>query len=424
MQPETILTVYVILLLAVTAGEQVLLQLNLRRTKKHGDSVPPEFRDFISPEAFRKSSRYTLSRGRLARVSELVTRALLVGMALTGLPGPILAFWTGILPGNLMPGLALIVSLSLILGLVQLPFTLYGQFRIEDLFGFNRMTPGLFLADLLKEALLSLAIGLPLLSLLFLFVETAGDLWWIIGLGITAGVQFLLTLIYPLWIAPLFNRFTPLEEGSLRSRLMNLASQADFPVRGIYIMDGSRRSRHSNAYFAGFGRARRIVLYDTLTEQLTDEQLEGVLAHEIGHWKKKHILTSFILSLAALTGIFYLLHLFLGWEALFTAFGLPGSSPAAAFALGIYFFSPFLVILTPLFSLFTRRHEYQADRYSAELTEHPEYLQEGLLRLSRNNLSNLIPHPAYSFFYYSHPTVSERIRVLDTAAGPQAKNPG
>ncbi len=421
MEPQTIITLYAVLLAAVTAAEQLLLQLNLQRAKKQGGTVPPEFQDSIPSEVLRRSTRYTISRGRLARISELTSRSLLLVLALTGLPGPMLSFWTAHLPGSIRPGLALIVSLSLLIGLVELPFSLYGQFRIEDRFGFNRMTLGLFLADLLREALLSLLIGLPLLALLFLFVETTGDLWWVIGFGITAGLQILLTLVYPLWIAPLFNRFSPLQEGSLRDRLLALAQRAHFPVQGIYIMDGSRRSRHSNAYFTGFGRSRRIVLYDTLTEQLTEDQLEGVLAHEIGHWKKKHILTGFLLSLAAMAAVFFLLHRFLEWDALFLAFGLDGSSPAAAFALGLYFFSPFLVLLTPAASLFTRRHEYQADQYSADLTGHPEYLKNGLIRLSKNNLSNLNPHPAYSFVYYSHPTVSERIRALEGAAPGKRK---
>lgn len=411
--PAFLIRTYVIILLVITLLEEGLLFLNLTYTKGRGKTLPPFFEGRISPDLFFRSIRYTLDRGRLAAVSELAEKLLLLGIAWFGLCRPLSTLMHHLFPGNILPGLALLGALGLLAETVSLPFTLIRQFRIEAAYGFNRMTIKNFLTDLLKGLILSLLLGAPLLALLLLFIEHTGPWWWIIGLGVTAAFQTILMLLYPLVIAPLFNRFRPLEEGELRDRLTALAQKADFPLQGIYVMDGSRRSNHSNAYFTGFGRSRRIVLYDTLIEQLTPEELEGVLAHEIGHWKKKHILGHYLRALLFLAAGFCFLNQMISWEALYSAFGLVPGETSGILVIGLFFLPPLGFLLTPLFSGITRRQEYQADSYAAALTGTPDPLKEALMKLSRGNLSNLIPHPLYSFFYYSHPTVAERIKHLE-----------
>jgi STE24 endopeptidase len=289
----------------------------------------------------------------------------------------------------------------------------YLQFVVEQRFGFNRMTPRVFVADVLKSAAVSIVLIAPLLLALFWFVDRAGRWWWLLGFAGVSLFQLAVTVLYPTVIAPLFNKFTPLEEGSLRERIYALASRLGFATRGIFVMDGSRRSAHSNAYFAGLGRARRIVLYDTLVRSLSEESLVAVLAHEIGHEKSHHIRQRMAFSLLMLLAGFWVLSLLLPFEPFTRAFGFERPSPHALLVIVSFCAGPFTFFLSPLSAAWSRRHEYQADRFAVDATGGAAGLKAALIGLGRRNLSNLTPHPLYSFYTYTHPTLAERIAALD-----------
>ena len=317
----------------------------------------------------------------------------------------------------LLAGILYILLLVWASSLLTLVVRLYGQFVIEARFGFNNTTWRTFLLDQVKSALLTVILGVPLLLGLFWFMAATGTRWWLYAFCFIAGFQLLVNYLYQPLIAPLFNKFQPLADGSLQRRLVELAARLRFRVRSVLVMDGSRRSRHSNAYFAGFGGAKRIVLYDTLLTALDETQVEAVLAHEIGHEKRhhvtKHLITSLLLTLAGLWLMSVLLH----QPALFAAFGfhLAGvgapSSHAALVILSLLA-GPAGFFMQPLASAWIRRHEYEADRYAVRATGGAEALAGALITLSRDNLSNPNPHPWYSAYHYSHPTLVERLRAL------------
>ena len=300
---------------------------------------------------------------------------------------------------------------SFLSGILSLPLELYETFRLEARFGFNQTTTGTFWLDKLKGLLLALVIGVPFLYALLAFVIYTGALWWLWAALFVIAFQLALTIIYPLLIAPLFNKFTPLAEGELKQRLEELARQCAFAVRGIFVMDGSKRSAHSNAYFTGLGRARRIVLYDTLIKQMSVPELAAVLAHEIGHYKKKHILKMLALSSVLTLCGFYVLSLLLYWKPLYAAFRLG----APSVPMGLLVFSLIAGHLAfwakPFFSWLSRKYEYQADAYAAGQAGAAP-METALIKLFEKNLSTLLPHPLYSAYHYSHPTLAERIRAL------------
>jgi STE24 endopeptidase len=308
-------------------------------------------------------------------------------------------------------GILFIFAVSLIFYFFSLPFSLYSHFAIEQRYGFNKMTPSLFARDAVKGLVLSGLVSAPLLLVLFWFMDTAGNLWWIIAFAFTAAFQLFLSLLYPFVIAPLFNKFTPLEEGSLKEKISALAEKLSFGVNGIFVMDGSRRSHHSNAYFTGLGRVKRIVLFDTLLSSLSEGEILAVLAHEIGHEKKKHLYRRLAASFAMLFAAFFIVNLLYRREPLFAAFGFSAVSYQGIFVILSFCSGPFTFFLTPLFTSVSRRHEYEADRYAASAGFARE-LEDALLRLGKDNLTNLTPHPLYSFYHYSHPTLAERIAAI------------
>ena len=391
----------------------ILTVLNMNSALKEKDRVPSFAEEWVDEDRYRRSQAYTRRKENFGLVSFAVSSAVILTILLTGFPGILDGFVSGIFSGPLLRGIAFLLLFSLIIDLAGLPLEVYHQFIIEEEFGFNKMTGSLWLTDKIKELILSLAVSLPLLALLFLFMDRAGDYWWLYGWAALSLFQLLLSLIYPTLIAPLFNKFTPLEEGDLRDSLNALAEKSGFRTRGIFLMDGSRRSGHSNAYFTGLGRSKRIVLFDTLVESLTTGELTAVLAHEIGHYKKKHILKGLATSLVSSLVIFFLLSLALDWEPLFRAFSFSVPSYHAILAILMYFSSPLTYFLSPLQSRVSRKHEYQADAFAHEAMDGPEELQQGLIKLNRDNLSNLTPHPLYSSFYYSHPPLKERWEALE-----------
>ncbi len=378
------------------------------------DKIPEDFREYIDPDTYKKSVRYTVEKGIFSLVSGIFHSAVILVMVLTGFFG-VLDDAVMRLTGNLyVEGIIYIGILSFIFYIINLPFSVYSTFVLEAKYGFNKTTVGLFITDALKGGIVSAVILSVILYVLFFFMDKTGDLWWVIASAGLILFQLFLSVIYPLVIAPLFNKFTSLEDGELKELLEDLASRNGFTAKGIYVMDGSRRSVHSNAYFTGLGRSKRIVLYDTLVEILAPRQLAAVLAHEIGHAKLHHLAKGLVLSFFVTVIAFFTVNLMIDYLPLYRAFGFSRASYHAILVILGFCSGPFTFFITPLFTMWSRKHEYEADRYAVRITGRREDLKEGLIILSKENLSNLTPHPLYSFFNYSHPAIGERIRAIDS----------
>jgi len=411
MGPGFILAIYLSLLALQFLLEQLLLVLNLRHLWTCRRQPPQEALEVMPKAEYRRALEYSRARGRLSLISMAVETGLMLAWILTGALGYLETLLRALPGGQLLQGILLVYVVSLVFGLAGLPGSIYSQFVIEARFGFNRTTPRLFLLDMLKGLALSLAVGTPFLILLFLLVRST-PLWWLWSFAVFSAFQLLMLLLYPRLIAPMFNRFTPLAEGPLKERIDALAERLGFRTKGIFLMDASRRSQHGNAYFTGWGRSRRIVLFDTLVTSLAPDQVAAVLAHEVGHEKKKHTLWRLMATVLASLAGFWLMNLALSWEPLFQAFGFTTAGPAQAVVLLAFFSAPLAAALRPLASWLSRRQERAADRYAFREAGCGEAFIEALITLSRENLANPTPHPAYSLYHYSHPTVVERIRAL------------
>ena len=407
-----VLAVFLAFFAAQLLVESGLALANLRHVERAGDAVPPPLAGLLDTEAARRSRVYTVARGRFGLVYAAWGAAVTLGLLFSGvLPG--LDAW---LAARGLAGahrfVAFLTALAVATALIDLPFSLYGTFSLEQRFGFNRTTPALWLKDRAKGILLAAALGIPLLYATWGFFALTGRAWWLWLFAFLAAVQIALVWLYPTVIAPLFNRFTPLPDGALRERLEAMARAAGFATRGLYVMDASRRSGHSNAYFTGFFRPR-IVLFDTLVEQMTVDETAAVLAHEIGHYQARHVHRRLALGLAVQLASLWVLSLLVRWPPLFAAFGFPAPTLEAAVALASLCGGAFTFFLAPLSSLVSRRHEYEADRRSVAIARAPAALRSALVKLNRENLSNLHPHPWYSAWHYSHPTLLERLAALD-----------
>jgi STE24 endopeptidase len=400
---------------AELAVETLLSLLNLRRAARAGEEVPAPLAGEVDPETARRSRAYTLARGRFGLVQSLADAALTLVLLFSGIL-PALDLWlarAGLAGAH--RAAAFLLSLAALSALASLPFSLYGTFALEQRFGFNRSTLRLWVKDRLKGLALSLALGLPLLYAAYFLFALAGRSWWLWLFGVLTLVQLVMVWLYPTVIAPLFNKFSPLPDGELKSRLETLAREAGFRSRGLYLMDASRRSGHSNAYFAGFFRPR-IVLFDTLVAEMTVEEAAAVLAHEIGHYQARHVHRRLAVGLGMQLATLYIVSCLAAWPPLFFAFGFPAPSFEATVALASLCGGALTFFLVPLESLISRRHEYEADRYSLRLARAPSALKSALLKLNGQNLSNLDPHPWYSAWHYSHPTLKERLAALERAA--------
>ena len=412
MKPQAILILFLSLFFLELIWEQFLLWLNLRHARSCKDNPPELAVEIWGRQDCQRAIDYSRSKTLLAVVSSLVSSGLVLLLVLSGWLGSLESRVSSLAVGPILQGILYVYLISLIFGVVSLPTTIYAQFVIEARYGFNRMTWKLFILDGLKSLLVSLVLMTPLLALLFVLIR-AGTLWWLWGFILFTTFQLVMIVLYPKVIAPLFNKFTLLEEGSLKEKVEALADRLGFKTRGIFVMDGSKRSRHSNAYFSGLGRVKRIVLFDTLIRSLEEDQVAGVLAHEIGHEKLGHILKRLALSVSSGLLGFWLLSLLLNYSPFFEAFGFSGTSPQAVLVLVMFVSGPFTFYLKPLFSWWSRRHEYQADHFVKSRTRYGKAFQTALKRLSKDNLSNPVPHPLYSFYHYSHPTTLERIRALN-----------
>jgi STE24 endopeptidase len=394
-----------------------LTWLNIGYVRKHQNQVPPYFQDKISLDEYQKGIAYTREKARFGMIESWVEVPIFWGLLLSGFYGKLDTTVRALGFGTVGTGLLYLAAVSVVFFLVSLPFSLYSTFVIEQKYGFNRMTLKLWLVDLLKSILLSILIGGPILAAVLWFMDHhLQGLWWLYVWILLSLVQIFIAAIFPVFLLPLFNKLTPLEDGQLKEHILALAQKIKFRLSGIYTMDGSKRSSHSNAFFAGLGKLRRIVLFDTLVKSLTEPELLAVLAHEMGHNVKKHVRVSLMISsIVSLVGL-YVLSLLVNKPWFYEAFQFAQPSAHAALLIFMKTSGAFTFFLSPLSSILSRKHEYEADRFAAEVMERREPMIQGLVKLTRDNLSNLTPHPWYSFFYYSHPTVMERIRALEGLA--------
>ena len=383
--------------------------LNLSRLR---DDLPRDFEGVYDPERYRRSQEYLKDNTRFGWVT--ATFELIVILAFWfGKGFPLLDEWVRAFNyGPIVCGLIYMAALMLFKSILSLPFSIYHTFVIEERFGFNQTTWTTYILDMLKGLLLSVLLGAPLLSAILAFFEYAGtNAWWLCWMAVTLfmlGVQF----VAPTWIMPLLNKFTPLEDGELKSAILSYAGSIKFPIENVYVMDGSKRSSKSNAFLTGFGSQRRIVLFDTLIKQHTTGELVAILAHEMGHYKKRHIIQSLILGILQMGFMLYLLSLFISYPGLFEAFYMPQSSVYAGLIFFAMLYSPLDFFIGLFMQRRSRTNETAADRFSVETTQDSQSMVDALKKLSVHNLSNLLPHPFYVFLNYSHPPVLQRIKAL------------
>jgi STE24 endopeptidase len=394
------------------AAQIWLERLNLNHVRAHAGAVPDAFKGVVDEATYRKSVEYTLAKGKFDQIETTYQVVILLLILLGGVLPWAFNLFTDWLGTSAWAMAVFLFAIGLTLSLPGLPLAWYDQFKLEERFGFNTSTQKIWWLDRLKGLLLGIVLGYPLLVLVLKFVDWTGSLWWLWAWAALLAFQMIMAVLAPVLILPLFNKFTALPDGSLRDRLLNLAERTRFRARSIQVMDGSKRSRHSNAFFTGFGQFRKIVLFDTLIQQLAEPELEAVLAHEIGHFKKKHIPKMLTMSaLASLVG-FFCLSLLAKQDWFYRAFGFaPGIIAPALLLFGLL--SGLITFwFSPIAHWWSRRYEYQADAFAAKTMDEPRSLVGALRKLNEKNLSNLTPHPIYSGFYYSHPTLLERERAL------------
>ena len=395
----------------------VKLVSELLNLKSAATGLPLEFVGVFDEEAYRKSAEYLGATTRLSLIASAVDLFFLLFFWFSGGFNLLDQFLRGYGFNPVVNGVLYIAVLVLLQSLIDLPLGIYKTFVIEEKFGFNKTTPVVFATDLLKTFLLAALLGAPLLAGVLWFFETTGSLAWLWAwCGVTL-VSLLLQYIAPTWIMPLFNKFVPLEEGELKRAIMEYAGTVHFPLSGVYVLDGSKRSAKANAFFTGFGKRKRIALFDTLISAHPVQELVAVLAHEIGHFKKKHIIVTMVLSLLNLAALFFLLSLFMNNRSLFDAFFMKETSVYGSLIFFMLLYTPVEWILSIVMQALSRKHEYEADYYAVSTFDQGASLADALKKLSRNNLSNLTPHPFYVFLNYSHPPVLQRIlRIRALAA--------
>ena len=414
MSPQTFSLIFVAALLLST-GLRLWLDLrHLRHVAAHRDQVPADFFGRIELVDHRKAADYTTAKLRLGFFETLVDTVMLILLTLGGLLALIdggLREWLG---AGHPQGLALFATVGLIGFILGLPASLYRSFVLEERFGFNKLTWKLWLADLAKGAALTVAIGGPLLYAVLWLMDAMGRHWWLYVWLLWLGTNLLILFLYPTVIAPLFNKFTPLEDTSLRQRIEALLARCGFSSSGLFVMDGSKRSAHGNAYFTGFGRAKRIVFFDTLLEKLAPQEIEAVLAHELGHFRHKHVVKRIALMGAMSLAFLWLLGLLIGQPWFYEGLGVGAGSTAMGLMLFTMVLPVFLFPLAPLTSALSRRHEYEADAYAAQQTAAADLIA-ALVKLYRDNAATLTPDPLHSLFHDSHPPASQRIARLHHA---------
>jgi STE24 endopeptidase len=404
--------------LAVSLSLQLwLARRQVRHVLAHRSAVPTHFADRIGLPAHQKAADYTVARTRVSIIDLVIDTAVLLALTLGG-GLALIAAWTATLPlGPLARDVALIVVVVTLAGALALPLAWYRTFVIEERFGFNRMTGKLWVADVIKSALIGAALGIPLVTLMLWLMARAGALWWLYAWLAWVGFQVLMLALYPTVIAPLFNTFKPLTDVGVKDRVEQLLRRCGFATRGLFVIDGSKRSAHGNAYFAGFGAARRIVFFDTLLSRLAPEEIEAVLAHELGHFKLRHVVKRTVWSAAASLALLALLGWLVGEPWFYAGLGVPGPAPRFGVALVLFLLAlpAFTFLASPLLAMYSRRHEFEADRYAARNASAPALIA-ALVKLYEDNANTLTPDPLHSAFFDSHPPAPARIAELEPAA--------
>ncbi|MEA3087551.1 MAG: endopeptidase [Paraburkholderia sp.] len=406
---------FVVAVVAMVGTKLWLASRQIRFVAGHREQVPSQFAGTIALTAHQRAADYTVERTRLTMIEIVVGAAVLIGLTLLGGVQALdlaISDWLG---RGYAGQIALVAAVIVITSVIDLPFEYYRQFVVEQRFGFNRMSKGIFFLDRLKGVLLGAVFGLPLLFVVLWLMNQAGNLWWLWTWVVWVAFQMLVLVLYPSFIAPLFNKFEPLKDEALKSRIEALMQRCGFAAKGLFVMDGSRRSAHGNAYFTGFGAAKRIVFFDTLLARLSGNEIEAVLAHELGHFKRRHVIkrmvVMFAISLAMLALLGWLTQCVWFYEGLGVRPSLIGGNSGLALVLFFLALPVFLFFVTPLGSLSSRKHEFEADAFAATQTDAQD-LVNALVKLYEDNASTLTPDPLYTAFYYSHPPASQRIDRL------------
>ncbi|MEW6099829.1 MAG: M48 family metallopeptidase [Pseudomonadota bacterium] len=418
MQSAILSGLFAVALLASLGVRLWLSGRQIRHVAAHQDQVPVDFVGTVTPEAHRRAAHYTIAKTRFGMLTAAVGAAVVLGWTLLGgLDALNVAVRDAVQPrlGDMAYQLALLTAFALIGALIDLPFEAWSTFRIEQRFGFNRMSWRMFFADLLKAALVGLVLGLPLAALMLWLMGSAGPSWWVWAWAVWVGFNLLVLVLYPTVIAPLFNKFEPLQDEALRSRVQALMARCGFSAKGLFVMDGSRRSAHANAYFTGLGAAKRVVFFDTLLAKLSPGEVEAVLAHELGHFHHRHVLKRMVGIFAFSLAGFALLGWLGGQTWFYTGLGVEPNLAAPNHAVALLLFMlagpVFMFFVTPWMAALSRRHEYQADAYACQQASGRD-LAAALLKLYEDNASTLTPDPVYVRFYYSHPPAAERLAAM------------
>ena len=418
----------VIFLLTLVSAVSIRVWLatrHIRYVHTHRNSVPENFSSQISLDAHQKAADYTCAKTRLNYANICLDTALLLILTLGGGLNALNSFWSNWFSAPLLQGMIFILGTVLLMGLVEIPINYYRTFVIEKKFGFNKMTHSMFFVDLIKQGLLGILLGLPLLFGALWLMEKTGANWWLYVWLMWVGFNLIILSVYPTWIAPLFNKFTPLEDASLKARIEQLMQKCGFKSSGLFVMDGSRRSSHGNAYFTGFGKNKRIVFFDTLLSHLNPPEIEAVLAHELGHFKRNHVIKRILLTFTMSLVFLWLLGYLMNQDWFYQGLGVFSSnetlanisSPSTAMALLLFFLvmPTFTFLFQPLSSLYSRKHEFEADAYAVEKASAGDLIQ-ALVKLYQDNAATLTPDPLHSAFYDSHPPASVRIARLQNLA--------
>ncbi|MBF6649084.1 M48 family metallopeptidase [Methylobacter sp. BlB1] len=409
-------TFTIIFIIALIISYSVQFWLSKRQAayvKSHRNAVPEAFKNSVSLEAHQKAADYTIAKGKLGDIDSIIGVIVLLLLTVGGGINAAFELWASFDLSPRIAGIGAIATLFLVMHLIDLPTSIYQTFVIEEKFGFNKSTPKQFIKDQFLQLALSAAIGLPLLALILWIMDSIGSLWWLWTWVVLISFSLLMSWLYPTVIAPLFNKFTPMQEGALKDRIQGLLARCGFNSQGIFIMDGSKRSGHGNAYFTGLGNNKRIVFFDTLVNSLEDEELEAVLAHELGHFKCKHVIKMLIA-----TSLMSLISLaILGWlineQWFYTGLGVQQPSNAAALLLFTLVSPVFTFFMQPVMAYFQRKFEFEADDFASKNAQASKMIS-GLVKLYEENASTLTPDPLYSAFHYSHPPAAIRIAHLES----------
>ena len=404
-------TIFLVFLAASIVTRLWLNQRQIRHIQQHKDKVPEAFAEKVSLAEHQKAAAYSTAKLKFSRLTLAWETLWLLIWTIGGGLNAVDVWWMQFNLSPLLTGIGVILSMMLLMGLLDLPFSLYSTFVIEEKFGFNKTTFKTWAMDLVKSTALMLILGVPLIAAILWLMNQAGQYWWLYAWGVWTGFTLLMMWAYPVFIAPLFNKFSPLDDEKLKARIDALLERCGFKSKGVFVVDGSKRSAHGNAYFTGFGNNKRIVFYDTLLESLSEDEVEAVLAHELGHFKRNHIKKSMLLSIVMTLGGFALLAWLMNSPWFYSSLGIEHPSTHTALLLFMFIMPVFTYFISPLFSALSRKHEFEADDFAKQQSD-AQALVTALVNMYRENASTLTPDPIHSMFYDSHPPASIRIAHL------------